>query len=265
MWGFLLAWVSEVLAPWSRRRDDARPISLILAWFVIFCLLAGLAVRSAPVTIASIAAIAFLLNNVGSAYNELRSAADLPLQDPRQPPGDESCIFVPTALAIHRLAIAIDAARRERFVEASDLLTTIDRELLTPDQIRLLEGVRALVTLALGDRGRAAQQAIAALPTGIEELDERLGRLAVESAWNNAIRLAAIERAWGDAGIPGSGTSALSRLRRLARIRLAPEGSTAPPADPEEARALAHEARAMGDERLARELEATARKTRGYR
>jgi hypothetical protein len=75
------------------------------------------------------------------------------------------------------------------------------------------------------------------------------------------VRLGAIDDAWERAGIALEGEGPLPRLRRLLRARDA--GADAWPVD--EARALAEEAEAVGDEVLASELRARAHAGRAYR
>jgi hypothetical protein len=181
-------------------------------------------------------------------------AAFLSLSDPRQrpPPPAEGALLPPTAQVLRELAAAIDAARRDHPAHAADRLPRIDRALLRPEEARLLDAARAMVSLGLGDRSRAAQQAILALPTGSGEIDALLGRVVVAEAWRDPDRLAAIDRTFRDVGLGDGAGTTLSRLGRLVRLRVAPS-------DVEALAALGDEARALGDEAFASELHARAR------
>jgi hypothetical protein len=111
--------------------------------------------------------------------------------------------------------------------------------------------------MGLGETGRAAQQAAAALPTGSEELDTCLGRTVVAEAWGDPARLAALQAAWDRAGVSAG---PLSRLRVLVRIRLDAGHLDALGAmGAQAARELSDEARAIGDDELASELDARGR------
>ncbi|MFS8067408.1 MAG: hypothetical protein ACMG6S_13690 [Byssovorax sp.] len=188
-------------------------------------------------------------------------AACLPLDDPRQLPRPAvvTSPLAPTAVALHRLGIALDHVRRARYVAAHEALPRIDRSLLRPEEARRLDAVRALIALGLGDTRTAAQHAAAAIPTGSEELDACLGRAVIAESWHQPDRLRAIETEWSRAGIAPDQDSTLARLQRLTRLRVDVrllEGVSAI-----EARALSTEARAVGDEELAADLEARARKS----
>ena len=58
-----------------------------------------------------------------------------------------------------------------------------------------------MISVGLGATHRAAQDATEALPTGSADLDTCLGRTVVTDAWNDPVRLRAIEAAWRRAGI----------------------------------------------------------------
>lgn len=186
-------------------------------------------------------------------------AAALDLDDPAQPPpaGAAPWLAPPTANALRALAVVIDAARRERYAIALERLRDVKRAALRPDEARLLDAARALLSLGLGDPARAAQQAILALPTGIDAIDARLGRVVLADAWRSPARIEAIERAWRSALRGGATSEALSRLLSLSRLRLLPDALEA--LDPAEARALSAEAWAIGEQELAAALEARAR------
>lgn len=199
------------------------------------------------------------------ARDRLWKASNLPLADGRQQPDPEAAANVAsaTAQALHRLALATDAVRRTRYHMAAELTAGIDRTRLRRGDLALLEAVRAMVSLGLGDHDRAAQLAVLALPTGLPEIDEALGRAVLRQAWKDERRLSSVDRAWHKAGIEVGGDGALPRLRRLTRLRFEPERRVR--VAPVEARELADEARAIGDDELAVELSAAAHRSGTYR
>ncbi|AUX46160.1 hypothetical protein SOCE26_076650 [Sorangium cellulosum] len=186
-------------------------------------------------------------------------AAALDLEDPAQRPSAEPDPWFapPTARVLHALAAVIDAVRRERYALALERLPYVERAALRPEEARLLDASRALLSLGLGDPARAAQQAIVALPTGIDDIDARLGRVVLAEAWKDPARIEAIDRAWRRELHAGTTSEALERLLSLSRLRLAPRAlETLKPA---EARELSTEAWAIGEEELAAALESRAR------
>ncbi len=188
-------------------------------------------------------------------------AACLHLDDPGQPPQHlaDTSALAPTGAALHRLGVALDDARRGRYVAANEALPHIDRALLRPEEMRLLDAVRALISLGLGDTRTAAQQALAAIPTGSEELDACLGRTVIAESWHQPDRLHAIRTEWESAGIAPDQDSAFARLQRLTHLRI--DVRLLDSISAIEARALSTEARAVGDEDLAADLEARARES----
>ena len=158
------------------------------------------------------------------ARDEVWRAACLPLEDPRQGPKGvhPETPTAPTERALLHLAVAVDAARRGHFADAHDEMTMIPRRLLRPEEARLLDGVRATVSLGLGEPERAAQQAIVALPTGSDDLDRTLGRALLRDAWQNDARVSAIDAAWAACGVTHE-EGPLPRLRRVIRLRVRPE------------------------------------------
>ncbi|WP_437924891.1 hypothetical protein WMF37_38585 [Sorangium sp. So ce291] len=186
-------------------------------------------------------------------------AAALDLEDPAQRPGEraDSWLSPPTARVLRALADVIDAARRERYAIALERLPYVDRAALRPDEVRLLDAARALLSLGLGDPARAAQQAIVALPTGIDAIDARLGRVVLADAWKSPARLEAIDRAWRRELQGGVTSEALERLLSLSRLRLVPHALEA--LRPADARELSAEAWSIGEEELAAALESRAR------
>jgi len=193
---------------------------------------------------------------VAAARDGVWRAACAALDEPRQRPSDEirGFAFAPTTMTLFQLAVAVDAVRRGRYVAANELVPQIQRDLLRPEEGRLLDAVRAMISMGLGSTERAAQLAVAALPTGSEELDTCLGRTLVADAWRDPARLAAIQRAWDQAGLQGG---PLARLRTLVRIRL--DATELDTLEAPAVRALSDEARAVGDDELASELDARSR------
>jgi hypothetical protein len=210
---------------------------------------------------------ALLLLSVSAALQVVEArdaawrAACLRLDDPRQSPSPAAITtaLAPTALTLRHLGVALDDARRGRYVVANEALPRIDRALLRADEARLLDAVRALISLGLGDTHTAAQQALAAIPTGSEELDTSLGRALIADSWHQLDRLRAIQIEWDRAGISSDADSPLARLHRLTHLRI--DARLLEGVSVIEARALSTEARAVGDEDLAADLEARARES----
>ncbi|XXX74243.1 hypothetical protein WMF30_42025 [Sorangium sp. So ce134] len=196
---------------------------------------------------------------VRDARASLWRAAALDLEDPAQRPAshEDAWFSPPTARVLRALADVIDAARRERYAIAMERLPLVERDLLRPDEMRLLNAARALLLLGLGDPARAAQQAILALPTGIDAIDARLGRVVLADAWKSPARLEAIDRAWRRELQSGVTSEALERLLSLSRLRFAPHALEA--LKPADARELSAEAWSIGEEELAAALESRAR------
>lgn len=265
VWAWILEACGEVLAATAHGRSGP-PIAAGVAVLVLALLLGEAFGLRGLVPLAFLVVAVFVAaRDVFAARDALWRAADADLDAPGQAPaGDvDARVTAPSAVALRRLAIAVDRARRGAFVEASDLVPVIDRDLLRPEELRLLDAVRALVSAGLGDDARAAQQAVVALPTGSDPLDAALGRVLLARAWDDPARLRVIEVAWGQAGVRVHAPGALPALRRLARIRLDPdEGHEVAAA---EAVALAEHARAVGDDGLALELEQRGRGTSAYR
>jgi hypothetical protein len=164
----------------------------------------------------------------------------------RRRPLDESAgrDLAPTTMTLYRLAEAVLAVRRGRYVVASEQVPLIQRRLLRPEEVQLLDAVRAMISMGLSST----------LPTGSDDLDACLGRTLVADAWNDPGRLAAIQRAWDEAGVS---EGPLARLHSLVRIRL--DAGRIEAIETPEARELSDEARAIGDDELASELDARSR------
>ncbi len=226
----------------------------VLSIFVAFTQHSSFAGLAPPVMILLFAAT--LARDVQRGRAALWQAACLDLDDEEQRPEhvEDSVFIAPAALSLHKLAVAIDHGRRGRYLEAMDLLPRIDKKHLRADEMRLLEAVKALISVGLGDGRNAARRSIVALPTGSDDLDMALGRVVLADAWNAPARLQKITNAWSTSGNAGA---ALGRLSRLGRLRLAPESVARLRID--EARELSEEARAVGDDGLASELEAQCR------
>ncbi|WP_437776477.1 hypothetical protein [Sorangium sp. So ce1097] len=240
-----------------RRRQLFLALSLIVAASFF---LSGIWGARGLLPVAALLALAVLAAHaVHDARASLWRAATLDLDDPAQRPAAcaDPWFSPPTARVLRALAEVIDAARRERYAVALERLPHVDRVALRPDEVRLLDAARALLSLGLGDPARAAQQAIVALPTGIDAIDARLGRIVLADAWKSPARLDAIDRAWRRELRSGVASEALERLLSLTRLRLVPQALEA--LKPAEARELSTEAWSIGEEELAAALESRAR------
>jgi len=266
LWPHLLEWCAGSLGgarPGRRLTFFAAALALALAGLALglrFGVRLPALLPGAALLALGIAAV----QGVTQAREALWRAACLGLADARQRPerSGEIWLLPPTARALWNLAGAIDAMRRGEPARAAELVTRIERARLRPEETRLFDAARALIALSLGDRRRAAQIGAAALPTGVGEIDARLGRVVLAEAWGNPTRLQAIDRAWQELGLGVALGTPLGRLASLVRLRVAPEDVEALPTT--EARALGDEARALGDDAFAAELEARAR-ARTYR
>lgn len=261
MLDLLLEWCAEAFGVTVRSRLTYLLIGTLLLIFLGVVMMEGLGPEGWLLPLA-LAALAFwTARSVLAARTRLWRAACLDLDDPQQEPGPfaDRMLLPPSATALHRLSHAVNDVRRGRFTEATEALPLIDRDLLRAEENQLLDAVRALISLGLGDSQRAARQAVAALPTGSEELDGRLGRTVVSEAWNDPARLAAIYEAWERAGLHHDRQGSLGRLQRLTRLRI--DTSALDEVHGEEARALSDEARLIGDDDLASELDAKARQS----
>lgn len=255
----IFEWLAGVFG--ATRRGFGLPFAITLIagsiLGVLFTIRWGYFRGLAPVLLAlGLAALA--ARTVEALRGELWRAACLKLDNPRQRPKitGPGRLMGPTAGAIASLALAVNAVRRGELVEASDLTQIIDRLLLRPDEARLLDAVRAMIALGMGDKKRAAQLSFAALPTGSLPLDEALGRVAVADAWDSPTRLKAIDVAWDEEGVAFDLTAPMGRYHKLVKLRV--DGGI-DSLQAEEARILCDEARAIGDDGLAAALDARAR------
>lgn len=268
MWGFLSEWLlGFVVLPW-RLRAGQSVLRGVFGWLFGIAILAGVATERLVFAVIPLLVVVFGSLNVASAYRALERAAVLDLDDPQEAPlGRRRRLpfFSPTARSLFSLALVVDAVRRGQTRLAETFVGRVDQSLLRAPELRLFEAARALVLLGQGEKTKASQKAIAALPTGSEDLDLLLGRLVVESAWGTPIRLFKIDDAWRLAGVPLDGGTSLSWLRRLIGLRLSEAEVEQAPLSRDELRALAVEAHAVGDETLAHRLEAASREVRGYR
>jgi hypothetical protein len=264
------AWLSSLLEEcasliWAtndRRRGREVILALLAAVFVLE-ILPHLGVRGVAGLVTFLAFIVLLASDVTRARRLLWVAATRRFRNREPLEIDTKGIHAPTAVALRHLAVAVDAARRGQVRSAQEQVGQIDRTRLRPNELRLLDAVRAVVSLHLGERARAARQAVLALPTGSPDLDQLLGRTVFADAWQSRPRLSAIDDAWERAGVRVGGDQALSRLRQLLRVRL--EAEALDDLRPEDARSLAAEAEAIGDAELARDLHVASRQGRAYR
>lgn len=264
MWELLLEWCADIFGVTMRSRLGHLVVACgcILLLGVLLMERWGLFGALAPGLLLALSAIT--ARDVSRARDALWRTACLGIDEPRQAPavGFEGWLLAPTAVALYRLTAAVNDVRRGSYIEASDRLPWIERDRLRPEEVQVLEAVRAMISLRLGDLGRAAQQAAGALPTGIDELDVSLGRALLADAWNAPERLRAIDRAWERAGVGRDPDRSIARLGRLAKVRI--DARLLDQIRGPEARKLSDEARALGDEELAAELEARGR-ARAYR
>jgi hypothetical protein len=234
---------------------------LVLFVAIVFVIGLVLAARwgfgSLVVPIGMLALAVLAARQVSRTRDGVWRAACFELDEPGQEPEDVTGqILAPTAASLGRLAMSVDRVRRARYAEANEIAQNIHRDLLRAEEAQLLDAVRAMISLGLGERGRAASQAAIALPTGSADLDTTLGRTLIMDAWGNDARVFAILSAWQRAGITHG---PLARLSTLMRVRI--DTSLLDEIDPPVARELADEARAIGDDGLASELDARARIT----
>jgi hypothetical protein len=191
-----------------------------------------------------------LLGAIAPALQVLRARAllwrtallgDAELRATGQEPTPDAHLFGGTAGTLHRLAQAVLMVRRGAPGAAREWLGSVDRSRLFPEEDQLVDTVHALVQDLERDHTKGREP----------------GRALVAALWHDPERLAAALGAWDRAGLDARSTSARSGLPGLVRVRIDP-----PLLDqlaPDEARALAEEAQAIGDERLAAELASKSR------
>lgn len=194
---------------------------------------------------------------VRSARSAVWRAARRALTDKTQTPYRDGRGFPPTASTLWKLANAVNLVRRGQYAEASEYVEEVDRELLLAEENRLFDAVRAMISIGLGDTQGAAIQASNALPTTCEDFDQVLGRALVTAAWNNPETLRTLENTWAENGVTTGLRLPMPRLRAIVRVRI--NESPIEALESWEAKELADEARAVGDESLATDLESHAR------
>lgn len=164
----------------------------------------------------------------------------LPLQD--------RSVSAPRWLAarpLQQLALGLDRVRRGDVNGADRAIQEIDEGHLAVDERRMLAAIRSLRCEALRDRKGATIFALDAFPTGALEIDERLGRICVEAAWHDGVRLSAIVAAWQGHGIHDGEPSPLGELLRFMLVRLGRLGPEA--LDENSKQRLTEYARNFGD------------------
>lgn len=266
MWSLILEWCADAFGVTKRSGWFPFWMTIAATCFVSIMFGARWGLVAGLMPIAAVLIVGpYIARGAVQAGEELFCAACLELDDPRQRPTliqSGRPLLAPTSLSLAHLALAVDFARRGQLVEAGELVPLVDRALLRPEEARLLDAVRALISLGLGDGRRAAQQAVLALPSGSEPLDVTLGRALLKDAWSDETRLSAIDAAWEREGIGLDHEGPLPRLRALLRVRSV--GGDVSAIGPAKARGLAEEAEAIGDEELAADLIAHSR-TGSYR
>jgi hypothetical protein len=255
VWELLFEWCAGLFGETVRSRLG-QLVLFCLGIFVlglVFSMEWGLYGWLPPVVLVALAVAA--ARQVAVARSGVWRAACLELDETGQRPDEAvSRVLAPTAASLQRLAIAVDLVRRSEYVAARDLVAGIHRDLLRPEELQLVDAVEAMVAVGLGSTDRAARRAVAALPTGSEALDVCLGRTVLMEAWNDPARLTAILAAWERAGVRHG---PMQRLTGLLRLRV--DASALERLEPPEARDLSDEARAVGDDELAAELDARGR------
>lgn len=264
MWEVLLEWSAGVLGLTARPRTGQLVIACIVIGAFSLMMLEVWGIAGLLVPCSVIAVVGNAAREVAAARDCLWRAAHLHLDDPRQTPAIAASLSArpATATALHLLAAAVNDARRARHDAANNALPRIDRALLRADEARLLDAVRAMISLGLDDTITGAQRAALAIPTGSEEIDAHLGRAVIAAAWNKPAQLRMIQDDWESKGIAPDQDGTLARLHRLTRLRI--DERLIESVGAVEARALSSEARAVGDEDFAADLEARAR-DRAYR
>ncbi len=255
MLGLLLERLAEAFGLTRR----TRPLTMLLVFGVSLALVALMFAEGGPNGLFALALLlalpAVAAWQVLSARSALWRAATRGLDHPGE--GAASADHPPTARALRLLARAVDEARRGRLAEAERALVDVDRARLRDEELRLLAATHAMVAFDRGDAPAAAEQADRALPTQSEDIDAQLGRAVVADAWGDADRLRALDDAWAARGVEQGSLRPLPRLRALVRLRI--DTSAIETLTAADAKALADEARAIGDESLAADLEARGR------
>ena len=169
----VLEWCAEIFGV-SVRSKLGQLVGYCVALFVIGLLFMS---RWGPegwlVPAALVAFSAAAARQVAVARNEVWRAAAMSLEERRQRPPRhrDARLVAPTATSLRRLAECVDDVRRGRYVEADERVESVQRDLLRPEEIQLLDAVRAMVSIGTGSTERAAQQAAGVLPSGSAEID----------------------------------------------------------------------------------------------
>ncbi len=258
MWGTVLESIAETFGVTRRTRTGVFAFVVLTSLlFMILSLVEG-GPRGLFVVVLLLAFATGAATQILRARATLWRAARSSLEDRAQrPPDGDDDDLAPTAIALYRLARAVNQARRGAFMDAARTLDTVDRDKLRPDEERLFHASRALVALGIGDVPHAAREAERALPTTSEDIDVHLGRALIADAWSSADRLRAIDQSWAEHGVLPGTKNPLPRLRAIVRLRI--DTSTIEGIEPWQAKDLADEARAVGDEALAIDLESRVR------
>ncbi|MEZ4302409.1 MAG: hypothetical protein R3B70_46205 [Polyangiaceae bacterium] len=260
----MVHWLFEILAEILGVARKRRPILLIpfVLGILIFALIAFVRVGYQAIPGVGVGLFFFVVPAVQvlRARSALWRSARAPVLDLRDPPTEEAARDLPsTARALTYLTIGVTHVRRGKLADADSALELIDRDLLLPDEERLFDGARAMLALGMGSPVRAASLASKALPTRVADFDLPLGRALVTDAWDDPDRLRSIDETWATSGVTPGTRDALPRLRAIVRLRIDDELRDA--LEPWEAKALADEARAVGDSALATDLESRSRPT----
>jgi hypothetical protein len=163
------------------------------------------------------------------------------------------------AESLTALAAAFSYARAGDTIAAEVALARVDRCDLGPWESRVVDAVRALVSVEVADEIRAAQLVPLALPTGDLAVDRALAAVAVRAAWDDERRLSVLGRGVTAAGAHLDDVGALCSLRS---DELRGHLEVLPPACPPE---VVDRARDVGDDRFADLLASLAARRGVYR
>lgn len=165
------------------------------------------------------------------------------------------------ARSVTALSQAFWLIRQGDSIGAERALADVDRETLSAWEQRILDATRALCCLENRDHVRAAKLAPLALPTRNPAVDLTLARVLVKAAWDDSARLAAVGRAFGEAG------PHLEPCRSLAALRASDllTGEISPDALPEVLHDAATEAHEVGEGRFGDRLIKLAERRGAYR
>lgn len=168
----------------------------------------------------------------------------------------------PTIEALQDVASALSLALRGEALSAQMLSTRIDRKALDREASQCLEAALAIAAQSHGAAEEAARRAALALPLGNPDMDRRLGRIVLRGAWDNPERLRMIVRNWETSKPPLTHMALLATLRSMTSAQRAEKIDSV---QLDVLDALALDAREIGDEVLADDLVAHARRRGPYR